>query len=162
MIDYPSDLRAPLNTVVKTQTQLYDVSQPLSGPSYIRKLSTDAPVFYDLTFKFRYRDEALRFRAWIENNDIHRGVEFNCPIRIDGYGNDDSQETQVVRLVEGDIRSNNANSTSAFFVYSGRFRCRKEVTGFEDWYELIDEGGSYLLEGREELDISINIEAPEG
>jgi hypothetical protein len=162
-IDYPSDLRAPLNTVVKSQTPTFRVSQPLSGPAYLDKTSTDAPVIYDLTFKFKYVEESLRFRAWVEVNDIYRGVEFNCPIRHEGIesGNTGGNPTQLVRVVEGDIRSSTTQFGSAYFTYTARVQCRKEVTGLEDYYDLINEGGAYLLDGREPLDISINISAPE-
>ena len=162
-IDYPEGLRAPLNTVVKNQTPTFRVSQPLSGPAYLDKTSTDAPVIYDMQFKFRYIDESLRFRAWVENNGIYRGVEFNCPIRTDATerGDTGAQETQIVRVVDGDIRSSTTSMNSAFFTYSARVQCRKEVTGLEDYYQLIDEGGIYLLDGRGPLDIAINISSPE-
>lgn len=162
-IDYPSDLRAPLNTVVKSQTPTFRVSQPLSGPAYLDKTSTDAPVIYDLTFKFRYITDSLRFRAWVENNDIYRGVEFNCPLRNDatGDGGNEANTTQLVRVVDGDIRSSSTQLNIGFFTYTARVQCRKEITGLEDYYAFIDEGGTYLLDGREPLDISINISAPE-
>lgn len=160
-IDYPSDLRAPLNTVIKTQTPTFRVSQPLSGPAYNEKTSTDAPVIYNLEFKFRYVEESLRFRAWVEVNDIHRGVPFNCPIRNDATGNSDAKKTQLVKVVSGDIRSSSTTINSGFFTHTAQVQCRKEVTGLEDYYELIDEGGVYLLNGREPLDVAINQSAPE-
>lgn len=163
-VDYPSDLRAPLNTVAKNQTATFRVSNPLSGPAYNDKTSTDAPVIYNLEFKFRYIEESLLFRSWIEVNDIHRGVEFNCPLRNDGTGNggNGANTTQLVKVVSGDIRSSSTTINSGFFTYTVQVQCRKEITGLEDFYELIAEGGTYLLEGRESLDISININAPEG
>ena len=160
-INYPEGLRAPLNTVVKTQTPTFRVSTPLSGPAYNERLSTDAPVLYDLTFKFRYESESLLFRSWIETNDIHRGVPFNCPLRNDASGNALAELTQLVKVVEGDIRSSSTELNVGFFTYAARVQCRKEITGLEDYYEFIDAGGSWLMNGREILDISTNQTAPE-
>ena len=160
-VDYPANLRAPLNTVVKTQTATFRNSEPLSGPAYTEKLSTDAPVFYQLTFKFRYKSESLLFRSWVEANDIHRGAPFNCPIRTDASGDNLAATTQLVKVVGGDIRSSSCELNIGFFTYTANVQCRKEVTGLENYYDIIAEGGSFLLEGRESLDISINQLAPE-
>lgn len=162
-VAYPSNLRAPLHQITKEQSRLIRESQPLSGPAYTELLSDDAPVFYNLTFAFISLGEALQFRAWIENNGIHKGVEFDCPIKTEATeaAPEDAKKTQTVKLVDGDIRSYTRDQSSKHFIYQGVFRARKEVTGLEAYYPIIEEGGSYLLNGREQLDRAVNLYAPE-
>lgn len=161
-VDYPLDFRTILVGRQKSQTPLIRTHGPLSGPSYIEKLSDDAPLAYNVTFTFgSNNEEALIFLAWIKVNNIQAGAPFNLPILTEGSGFVDSQETQeVFAIPDVDITSNIHNGLGVF-TYQAVLRCRKEVTGMEAYYPIIEEGGSYLLRGRESLDKSINLYAPE-
>lgn len=160
-IDYPLNLRGPLVGKSKNQTAVVRQTQPLSGPAYTQKLSTDAPVTYNLSFLFTSPSEALLFRAWVTSNQINRGKPFNCQITHEGSQSGGKTTQEVKFIADGpDLLSNTYIGTGKFR-YEGTFQCRKEVTGLEDFYELIEEGGLYLLEGREILDESINIDSPE-
>lgn len=161
-VAYPTGLRGPLANKSKTQFPFIRTTQPLSGPAYEEELSTDAPVTYDLTFRFTSPSEALLFRVWVENNKINRGVPFDCPIRTEASnsGGNTTQECVFVPTGDSDLLSNTSGRRGTF-TYQGTFRCRKEITGLEDFYDLIEEGGLYLLEGRAVLDESINQDAPE-
>lgn len=161
-IAYPAGLRGPLANKTKTQFPYIRTTQPLSGPAYEEELSTDAPVTYNLTFKFTSPSEALVFRVWVERNKINRGAIFDCPIRTEAFesGGQATQECAFVPTGDSDLLSNTSGKRGVF-TYQGTFRCRKEVTGLEDYYDLIEEGGLYLLEGRSILDESINQDAPE-
>ena len=154
-IDYPFDLRTILIGRQKTQSLKYDQTQPLSGPAYLRKLSTDAPAFYNVTFRFIDDDNALLFRAWVEHNNINIGAEFNLPMKVEG-SESGANSTQIVQVIpDSDILSN-VRSGPQGYEYSCTVRCRKETTGLEDYYELIQDGGKYLLDGRSELDEALN------
>ena len=162
-ISYPSDIGLPLANKTKQQTPTFTTSKPLSGPAYLQKLSTDAPVIYELSWTLSKVDSEV-FRAWVEYNEIYRGVEFSIPLRneftySDSVDDSEIQETQLVRLVSGDIRSC-TNDSLGNYQYTGTFRCRKEVTGAEDYYATIANGGSYLLNGREQLDRALNLYSP--
>lgn len=159
-IPYPEGLPLPLENKVKEQTRTSRETQPLSGPAYTESLSDDAPAFYQLNFTFDPIN-SLVFRAWVESNNIHNGVEFDLPLRTEAtaQGSGDARETQIVRVVDGDPRSS-TNNGMGVYKYSFTVRCRKEVTGLEEWYDLIADGGAYLLLGAPLLDIAINREAP--
>ena len=157
-ITYPSHLPLPLEGKSKDQSRVIRETQPLSGPAYTEDLSTDAPCFYDLKWTLN-KANSLVFLAWVEVNSIHKGVEFEMPLRNQAtdYG---GNATQTVKLVAGDIRSS-SNDGLGNYSYAGKFRCRKEVTGVEDQYQNIVDGGEYLINGMPILDISINGLAPE-
>lgn len=157
-IVYPEGLRGPLAGKTKQQSATFRVAQPLSGPSYIEQTSTDAPVLYTLNFTFNSYESQV-FRAWVEVNNIYRGVEFQLPLRNEFFDADDSQQYQIGSLVEGDIRSC-TNNGRGVYRYSGVFRIRTEVTNVDDYYQLIIDGGVSLLDGREQLDEAMNLFAP--
>ena len=87
-------------------------------------------------------------------------MQFNCPIQTEGEGFPDRAPTQVVRVVSGDIRTRQDQQSSKFFTYSCTVRARKEITGFEDYWQDIDEGGLDTLENLEQFDISMNQVGP--
>ena len=161
-LNYPDDLRGPLAGRSKTQTSKITQTIPLSGSSYIQKLSTDAPVSYDFSFLFTSPNEALIYLAWVKSNNIDGGVHFNIPLNTEASFGNGGNETQEVWFVpnSGDLLSNVSNNIG-IFQYSAKFLCRKEITGLEDYYDLISEGGLYLLQGREILDTALNLDAPE-
>lgn len=133
---------------------------PMSGPSYGERLSDDAPLTYSVTFTFN-KDDSLLFLAWIKNNNIDKGAQFQMPISTEGSGYVDSQQYQeVIALPDVDITSN-THSGLGVFTYQAVLRCRKEVTGLESYYPIIEEGGKWLLDGRAILDKALNISAPE-
>ena len=162
-IDYPFDLRTLIVGRQKTQFAKIAESQPLSGPAYQELRSTDAPVVYEGVFRFGTKNEALLFRAWVEVNGIDKGTPFNFKIKHEGAGDSEATETQeVVAFPNGgsDLLSNAVNGLQ-LFEYPVLLRCRKETTGLEDYYDLIQEGGLYLLQGRGILDVALNKLAPE-
>lgn len=161
-IDYPADLRAFLIGRGKKQTAKIRTTQPLSGPAYIEKLSTDAPVIYEVSFKFGLGcfNEALLFRAWVEYKGIDRGVPFNIPLNHEGFNEgNQTQEVQVLPSSGYDILSN-VHQGQGIYEYKAILRCRKEVTGLEDYYPIIVDGGKDLLENMGNLDIAMNQVSP--
>ncbi len=160
-VDYPFGLRTLLLGRQKSQTPKYDATQPLSGPAYLRNLSTDAPAIYQATFRFVSDNEALLFRAWVTANQIDIGAPFNLPMRVEGSesGANTTQEVQV--MPDNDILSNTRISETGF-EYTATIRCRKETTGLEDYYDIINDGGLDLLNGRENIDRALNWYLPEG
>lgn len=157
-IAYPN-IRGPLVSQTKTQSTTFRRSEPLEGPAYLKTLSDDAPVFYNLKFKFNRADEAKIFYAWVITNNIYRGMPFDCPIGTPFTGESEAQQTQEVELTEGDLRSWTNNGT--YFEFEATFRARQEVTGLEDLYDFIaGEDPCDIAEGNE-LDISVNINLPE-
>jgi hypothetical protein len=162
-LNYPTDLRSPLTERVKSQTAKVRTTEPLSGPSYNQRLSTDAPAIYQFRFLFTSPNEALLFRAWVEANEVDKCAPFNIPLNTEFSFGSGGNTTQEVRLIpdEQDILSNTSNSIGVFR-YAGTFLCRKELTGLEDDYERIAEASLRQLEGRAQLDITVNITASGG
>lgn len=162
-LNYPSDLRGPLTSRAKTQSSKIAVTSPLSGNPYVQKLSTDAPVTYDFSFIFTTPDEAIYFRAWVESNNITGGVPFNISLNTEGSFGNGGNETQEVRFIpnSGDLLSNTSLNIGVF-TYSAKFLCRKELTGLEDYYDLIGGGGLDLIRNMALIDIAINQKMPKG
>ena len=163
VITYPFGLRSILFERQKSQISKVTTDSPLSGPTYLRKLSTDAPAIYAVTFRFgACGDEAALFRAWVESNEIDRGMPFNIPMKTEfsNMGGVTIQEVQAIPQDGVDILSN-SHIANGVYEYTATLRCRKEITGLEDEYEEIAEGGLDMLRGRADLDIAINISAPE-
>ena len=63
IVDYPSQVPKPLISISRTQAQTFQLVQPLRGPGYVKRLSNDAPVTYDLTWRMT-RDQAAQFQTW--------------------------------------------------------------------------------------------------
>lgn len=69
---YPLGLRTILRSGKSRQmTPTYRLSEPRSGPAYVQALSEDAPVFWDVTFRFQ-RNERMIFIDWFRRK-INRG-----------------------------------------------------------------------------------------
>lgn len=147
----------------KEQTPKFRVSTPLSGPAYSEKLSDDAPVLYSVSFTFgANEDEAIRFLTWVKNNKIDEGQPFDLPMTTEGtFVSDEAAKTQEVRAMPSPEITSNTHSGLGTFAYQATLQCRKEVTGLEDFYDLIEEGGAYLLNGRAALDVAVNLTSPE-
>lgn len=62
-VTYPDSLPKPLLEMSRAQSPSFRMVQPLTGPGYVKRVSTDAPVQYDLTWRMR-RDAASMFMTW--------------------------------------------------------------------------------------------------
>lgn len=58
------------------------MSDPRSGPPYRKKLSSDVPVIWDVTFKFK-GDDATIFWSWFENAIDKGRANFILPIQTE-------------------------------------------------------------------------------
>lgn len=86
-----TDIRWPLGmqsilTTGKARNQLarFQMSDPRSGPPYRKRLSSDVPVIWDVTFRFT-GDDAIIFWSWYENGTDYGRKNFILPIRTE-YG----------------------------------------------------------------------------
>lgn len=76
-----------LQTIIKSgksrnQPSAFLMADPRSGPPYRKRLSSDIPVIWDVTFKFQ-GDNAIIFWSWFETG-IDRGRKnFILPIRTE-------------------------------------------------------------------------------
>lgn len=78
-IAYPPGLRGALRSKVRTQPAAFALHEPRRGYAYAREIGTDAPVFWDVTFRFT-RPEAIVFRLWF-TQALRGGVEeFTLPL----------------------------------------------------------------------------------
>ena len=80
---YPLDLRTVLQaSKSRTQPASFRVSEPRRGFAYVQATGTDAPVFWDVEFKFT-RPEAIRFQLWFKTVISSGLLEFTLPIRTE-------------------------------------------------------------------------------
>lgn len=80
---YPLSLRTVLQaSKSRTQPASFRMSEPRRGYAYAQAIGTDAPVFWDVEFKFT-RAEAIRFQIWFKTVISSGLLEFTLPIRTE-------------------------------------------------------------------------------
>jgi len=79
-VAYPLNLRTVLKAgKSRTQPAAFRTSDPRRGYAYVQAIGTDAPVFWDVEFRFT-KAEAIRFQLWFVYT-LQRGlIEFTLPI----------------------------------------------------------------------------------
>lgn len=80
---YPLHLRTILRqSKARSQPAAFSLSEPRRGFAYAQATGTDAPVFFDVTFRFT-QIEAQSFKLW-HRFVINQGIdEFTMPIRTE-------------------------------------------------------------------------------
>lgn len=81
-ISYPFGLSSVLMTKTRTQGASFMQYQPRSGASYTKFTSTDNPVFFNVTFRFRQVD-AQRFIGWFKGALQEGRLPFTVPMRTE-------------------------------------------------------------------------------
>ena len=80
---YPLDLRTVLqSSKTRTQPASFRMSEPRRGYAYAQAVGTDAPVFWNVEFRFA-RTEAIRFQLWFKTVISNSLLEFTLPIRTE-------------------------------------------------------------------------------
>ena len=80
---YPLSLRTVLQaSKSRTQPASFRTSEPRRGFAYVQAVGTDAPVFWDVEFRFG-RAEAIRFMLWFKTTISSGLLEFTLPIRTE-------------------------------------------------------------------------------
>lgn len=82
-IKWPLGLQSILKSgKARNQLAAFQMSDPRSGPPYRKKLSSDVPVIWDVTFKFK-GDDATIFWSWFENAIDKGRANFILPIQTE-------------------------------------------------------------------------------
>ncbi len=81
-IPYPFGLSGVLMTKTRTQGASFMQYQPRSGAAYTKNISSDNPVFFNISFRFRQVD-AQRFFAWFKGPLQEGRLPFTVPMRTE-------------------------------------------------------------------------------
>lgn len=150
---YPEFLRLPLlNGNDRAQEARFTMSEPRSGPPYIRKLPDNQPIIYTFNFTF-VGDERVIFYTWFDET-LEKGVKpFLMPINTE-FGLIDCE----CRFMPDNLL-NNTQLTYKVFTYSAQVLVRR--LNYEEFTPPgIPEYPDYYL-NRNLLDVIINLELPE-
>ena len=153
-IEYPYGLSSVLMSKTRTQGADFLIYEPRSGAGYTKNTSTDNPVFFSATFKFRGVD-SQRFMAWF-NGPLQRGrLPFSIPLRTEfGLAN------QIVRFhsAQGDTILDHSQDGEVHSYTSTLFA--REIIypeGIEDNWDFV---ASPFWQYRCEWDLALNTLVP--
>ena len=154
-IPYPLGLNSVLMTKARTQGASFQQYQPRSGASYTKFTSTDNPVFFNVTFRFRQVD-AQRFWAWFSGPLQQGRLPFTIPMRTEfGLAN------QEVRFyaAQGDTILDHSQEGSVH-TYTGTIFADKIIypDGIEDNWDFV---ASPFWQYRGEWDLALNTRVPQ-
>lgn len=153
---YPLGLRTILRMGKSRQmTPTYRISEPRSGPGYVQALSEDAPVFWDVTFRFQ-RNDRLIFIDWFRRK-INRGKSpFLLTIGTE-YGPVEHQ----FQLVPDSLLSVSEDGGNTYTYQATMFARKLEPVWADDIGEFIDIAPEWVTQpGIDIFDIAMNQEWP--
>ena len=150
-----------LNTILRTsksrsQVPVFTQTDPRRGMPFFQAVGSDAPVFWDVTFKFNKSDK-VRFWLWFtEPQFLAKGLkEFVLPIKTE-FG----LVPHTCRFLADSLM--NVSEEGELFTYSARIMARQLITpvDFSNAADMIV-GLENLEEWANLLDITINQAWPE-
>jgi hypothetical protein len=82
---YPLGLRTILKAgKSRAMVPTFKTAEPRRGPSFVQKIGTDAPVFWDVTFSFDEVEREVFFAWFYSPTYCDRGVnDFTMPIKTE-------------------------------------------------------------------------------
>lgn len=150
-IKWPLGLQTILKSgKARNQPARFQVSDPRSGPPYRKRLSSDVPVIWDVSFKFK-GDDATIFWNWFENAIDYGRSNFILPIATE-YG---LVEHEVMFLPDSLLP---VSEEADVFTYSAQILARKLVIPDEFPPDIWVDPDAWKMRGL--LDIAINIHWP--
>lgn len=120
-IAYPTGLGTVLASKSRTQVSQFSMSDPRRGPSYVQKIGTDTPVFWDVTFRFT-KSDAQRFHMWFQSPAyLDRGLnDFTMDLNTE-FG----PVTHTCRFLDSDLLPQ--SSDGGVYTYTATITARKLI-----------------------------------
>lgn len=138
-IAYPFGLSSVLMTKTRTQGASFQQYQPRSGASYTKFTSTDNPVFFNVTFRFRQVD-AQRFTGWFKGSLQEGRLPFTVPMRTEfGLANQEVRfyaaqgDTILDHSQEGSVHTYTGTVFASSLAYPAGVEDNWEIISSEFW-----------------------------